>query len=103
MATKKDDNKVIKTEGKKVVIDPQVAVHEATDPHTSIVKALNAKDIVATIWDNDVDPDHSYVKLDAPLQNRLVSVHNDELKKKNAVDFLASLVEVEEVASDDDE
>jgi hypothetical protein len=76
----------------KTVTDPQVALHEATHPHEEIVSALKKKDIVATIWDNPLDPDLSYVKLDSATNNRLVSLPNKELEDKGIVDRLEGLV-----------
>jgi hypothetical protein len=76
----------------KTVIDPQVAVHEATHPHEEIVSALKKKDIVATIWDNPLDDNLSYVKLDSATNNRLVSLPNKELADKGIVDRLEALV-----------
>lgn len=76
----------------KAVIDPQVAVHEATHPHEEIVSALKKKDIVATIWDNPLDPDLSYVKLDSATNNRLISLPNKELDERGIVDRLEALV-----------
>jgi hypothetical protein len=86
MATKKS------TKEPKTVTDPQVALHEATHPHDEIISALKKKDIVATIWDNPLDENLSYVKLDSATNNRLVSLTNEELDDKGIVDRLEGLV-----------
>jgi hypothetical protein len=80
-----------KETGKTIVIDPQVAVREATDPRTALVSSLEKKGVTATIWDNEIDEDHSYVKLDSANGNRLISLPNDELKSAGIVDRLYDL------------